>query len=71
MLPIEFEHNTLSIISQLELDITEFQKERLYQFNQLDELRHEALFQQQRRGWHGKFIKQSSLKKDIGLSSMI
>ena len=44
MLPIAFEHKTLRTTSQLELDLTKAQKERVHQRNQLDELRQEALF---------------------------
>lgn len=44
MLPIEFEHKTLRMLSQLELDIRECKKDRLCQLNQLDELIQEALF---------------------------
>lgn len=56
------------MISQLELDIIECQKERLCQLNQLDELRQEALFHsevvhQQRKGWNDKFIKAKLFKE--------
>ena len=51
MIPIDFEHKTLRIISKLELYITKYQKEILNQLNQLDELRQEALF-------HTKIIQQ-------------
>lgn len=68
MIPIEFEHKTMRMISQLDLDITKAQKEILHQLNQLDELRQEALIhteliQRQRKGWHDKFIKINLFKE--------
>ena len=59
---IEFEHNTLRIISLLELDITECQKETLYQLKWSnirgkDDMKNS--------------LRQISSNKEIGLSSMI
>jgi len=43
LLSIEFEFNTLRMESQLDLDLSHAQKERLLQLNGLDEYRLEAL----------------------------
>lgn len=62
LLSIEFEHNTLRITTQLDLDVTKAQQERLAQLNGLDEFRMQALLhtevvQVQRKVWHDKNIK--------------
>jgi len=38
LLSIEFEYNTLRMASQLDLDLRNAQKERLFQLNGLDEI---------------------------------
>ena len=75
MLSIKSEYNTLRMASQLDLDVTRAQKERLLQLNVLDEFRMQALLhtevtQVQRKFWHGKNIKDNYFKKVIGLCCM-
>ena len=53
---------------QLGLDLTEAQKQRLEQINELDEIRHDAvqktnLAQQQRTRLHDKYIKEKKFKE--------
>ena len=60
--PIEFEIKTLKTAIEMNLDVTEAQKRRLNQLNELDEKRLAAvdqtvLLQQQRSNWHDRFIK--------------
>ena len=60
--PIEFEIKTLKMATEVNLDVTEAQKRRLNQLNELDENRLAAmdqtvLIQQQRSNWHDRFIK--------------
>ena len=55
--PIEFEIKTLKTTTEVNLDVTEAQKRRLNQLNELDENRLAAvdqtmLIQQQRSNWH-------------------
>jgi len=62
LLPIEFQIHTFKLAADLGMDLSEAQKERLLQLNQLDEIRqaaieHNTLIQQQRAQWHDKFIK--------------
>eukprot|EP00253_Pinus_taeda_P010952 PITA_10952 len=62
LLSIEFEYNTLIMATQLNLDVTRAQQERLLQLNELDEFRMHALLhtevtQEQRKFWHEKKIK--------------
>ena len=59
---IEFEIKTLKTATEVNLDVTEAQKRRLNQLNELDENRLAAvdqtvLIQQQRSNWHDRFIK--------------
>ena len=60
--PIEFEIKTLKTATEVNLDVTEFQKKRLNQLNELDEkhlvdVDQTILIQQQRSNWHDRFIK--------------
>ena len=62
LLLIEFQINTFRTAVDLNLELTEAQKQRVAQLNELDEIRQEAfqrtdLVQQQRATWHDKFIK--------------
>ena len=62
LLPIEFQIHTFKLAADLGMDLSEAQKERLLQLNQLDEIRqaaieHNTLIQQERAQWHDKFIK--------------
>jgi len=63
LLPIELQIHTYKIAIQLYLDLSEAQKQRMRQLNELDEIKQEALqrtslFQQQRPRWHDKYIKE-------------
>ena len=60
--PIEFEIQTLRTAQEVGLDLSEAQKNRLQQINELDEIRLSALqnttlIQQQRAKWHDALIK--------------
>ena len=60
--PIEFEIQTLRTTQEVGLDLSEAQKNRLHQINELDEIRlsalqNTALIQQQRAKWHDALIK--------------
>ena len=60
--PIEFEIKTLKTTIEVNLDVTEAQKIRLNQLNELDEnqlavVDQTMLIQQQRSNWHDRFIK--------------
>eukprot|EP00253_Pinus_taeda_P022041 PITA_22041 len=60
--PIEFEVQTLRTAQEVGLDLSEAQKNRLQQINELDEtrlsaLQNTALIQQQRAKWHDALIK--------------
>eukprot|EP00253_Pinus_taeda_P010463 PITA_10463 len=60
--PIEFEIQTLRTAQEVRLDLSEAQKNRLQQINELDETRLSALqnttlIQQQRAKWHDALIK--------------
>jgi len=68
LLSIEFEYNTLMIATQLDLDLSSAQKERLFQLNGLDEFRMQALLhtevvQLQRKIWHDKNIKEKQFQE--------
>ena len=59
---IEFEIKTLKTATEVNLDVSEAQKRRLNQLNELDENRladvdQIVLIQQQRSNWHDRFIK--------------
>lgn len=62
MLPIEFQHKTLRTTLQLNIDISEAQKECLLQLSALDEIRkaslqHTEAIQQQRKKWYDHHIR--------------
>eukprot|EP00253_Pinus_taeda_P007145 PITA_07145 len=62
LFPIEFQVKTFKMEVKLGMDLSEAQKHRLEQLNELDEIRQEAfqrtgLVQQQRAKWHDKYIK--------------
>jgi len=62
MFPIEFQIRTFKMAIQLGLDLSEAQKHRLEQLNELDEVRQDVvqrigIVQQQRAKWHDKYIK--------------
>ena len=67
LLPIEFQIHTFKLAFDLGVEISEAQKERIMQLNQLDEMRQvvveKTIFvQQQRAQWHDKFIKKEQFK---------
>ena len=67
MFPIEFQIQTFKMAVQLGLDLSEAQKHRLEQINELDEIRQDAvqktsIVQQQRTRWHDKYIKENKFK---------
>jgi hypothetical protein len=62
LLSIEFQIKTFRTATDLNLELTEAQKQRIAQLNELDEIKQEAfqqteLVQQQRATWHDKLIK--------------
>eukprot|EP00253_Pinus_taeda_P022113 PITA_22113 len=68
LLSIAFEYNTLRMTSQLDLDLTKAQQERLLQLNGLDEFRMQALLhteviQVQRKISHDKNIKDKQFQE--------
>eukprot|EP00253_Pinus_taeda_P009713 PITA_09713 len=68
LLSIEFEFNTLRMATQLDLDLSHAQKERLLQLNGLDEQRLQALLhtkvvQLQWKIWHDKNIKEKQFQE--------
>jgi hypothetical protein len=74
LLPIEFQIQTFRIAVELGMDLTEAQKQRIMQLNELDEIQQDALqqttlIQQQRTRWHDKFIKKKNSKLVIGIFS--
>ena len=67
LLPIEFQIHTFKLAANLGIDLSEAQKERIMQLNQLDQMRqasieHNILIQQQRVHWLDKFVKKKQLK---------
>ncbi|XP_059076702.1 uncharacterized protein LOC131875973 [Cryptomeria japonica] len=67
MLAIKFEHKTLRTALQLNLTVSEAQKDHIMQLNALDELRkmvvqHTYIIQHQRDKWHDKHIKERKFK---------
>jgi hypothetical protein len=75
MFPIEFEFSTLRTTSELNMDLSSAQQERLQQLNALDEYRMQALFhtevvQLQRKIWHDKALSLEISKKETGHSYM-
>eukprot|EP00253_Pinus_taeda_P017066 PITA_17066 len=68
LLPIEFQIKTFKIAVQLGMSLSEAQKHRMDQLNELDEIRHDAilrtdLVQHQRTKWHDRFIKEKKFQK--------
>ena len=68
LLSIEFEYNTLRMVAQLDLDLTNAQQERLLQLNGFDEfimhaLLHTEVTQVQRKIWHSKNIKDKNFEE--------
>lgn len=68
MFPIEFQIKTFKMVVQLGLDLSEAQKHRLEQLNELDEIRKDAvqrtnIVQQQRTKWHDKYIKEKKFQE--------
>jgi hypothetical protein len=62
LLPIEFQVHTFRLTTELGLDLSEAQKQRVMQLNELGEMRQDALqrtilVQNQRSKWHDKYIK--------------
>jgi hypothetical protein len=62
LLPIEFQVHTFLLAAELGLDLSEAQKQRVMQLNELGEMRQDALqrtilVQNQRSKWHDKYIK--------------
>jgi hypothetical protein len=67
LLPIELQVKTFRTTAQLGIDLSEAQKQRIAQLNELDEIRqdavqHTVLVQEQRARWHDKFIKKKVFK---------
>jgi len=67
LLSIEFEHNTLRVAAQLDLDLSHAQRERLLQLNGLDEQRMKALLhsevvQLQRKIWHDQHLNEKQFQ---------
>jgi len=67
MFHIEFQIRTFKMSIQLGLDLSEAQKHRLEQLNELDEIRQDAiqstsLVQQQRAKWHDKYINEKKFQ---------
>lgn len=65
---IEFEYNALRMETQLDLDLSDAQKERLLQLNGLDEQRlqdllHSDVVQLQRKIWHDRHIKEKQFQE--------
>eukprot|EP00253_Pinus_taeda_P007337 PITA_07337 len=68
LLPIEFQVKTFKMAVQLGMDLSEAQKHRMEQLNELDEIRKEAilrtdLFQYKRAKWHDKYNKEKKLQE--------
>ena len=67
LLPIEFQIHTFKLAADLGVELSEAQKERIMQLNQLEEMiqatvEQTILVQQQRAQWHDKFIKKKQFK---------
>ena len=68
LLPIEFQVKTFKMAVQLGIDLSEAQKHRMEQLNELDEIRQDAilrtdLVQYQRTKWHDKYIKEKKFQR--------
>jgi transposase InsO family protein len=64
LLPIEFQIHTFRLAAELGLDLSEAQKKRVMQLNELGEMRQDVLqrtilVQSQRSKWHDKYIKKN------------
>eukprot|EP00253_Pinus_taeda_P025813 PITA_25813 len=64
---IQFEYNTLRVATQLDLDLSHAQRERLLQLNGLDEQRMQALLhsevvQLQRKIWHDRHLNEKKFQ---------
>eukprot|EP00253_Pinus_taeda_P030628 PITA_30628 len=67
LFPIEFHIKTFKMAIQLGLDLSEAQKHRLEQLNELDEIRQDAvqrtsIVQKNRAKWHDKYIKEKKFQ---------
>jgi hypothetical protein len=67
LLPIEFQIKTFKIATELGLNLSEAQQQRISQLNELDEIHQDALqqttlVQQQWEKWHDRFIKKKQFK---------
>eukprot|EP00253_Pinus_taeda_P005451 PITA_05451 len=68
LLPIEFQVKTFKMAVQLGMNLSEAQKHRMEQLNQLDEIRQDAilrtdLVQHQRAKWHDRYIKERKFQE--------
>eukprot|EP00253_Pinus_taeda_P036071 PITA_36071 len=68
LLPIEFQVKTFKMAVQLGMDLSEAQKHRMEQLNELDEIKQEEnlrtdLVQHQRAKWHGRYIKEKRFQE--------
>ena len=68
LLPIEFQAKTFNMAVQLGMNLSEAQKHRMEQLNELDEIRQDAilrtdLVQHQRTKWHDRYIKEKKFQK--------
>eukprot|EP00253_Pinus_taeda_P012235 PITA_12235 len=69
LFPIKFQIRTFKREVQLGLDLSEAQKNRLEQLNELDEIKQEAvqrigIFRQHRAKWHDKYIKDKRFQEE-------
>ncbi|XP_057834932.1 uncharacterized protein LOC131045361 [Cryptomeria japonica] len=67
MMSVKFEHKTLRIAIDLDINIFAAQQDRILQLNALDEIRKSALqhaetIQNQHMKWHNKYIKDKAFK---------
>ena len=68
LLSVEFEFNTLTMATKLNLELSNAKKERFLQLNGLDEVKMQALLhievvQLQRKVWHDKNIKENTFQE--------
>eukprot|EP00253_Pinus_taeda_P001793 PITA_01793 len=68
LLPIEFQVKTFKIAVQLGMNLSEAQKHRMEQLNELDEIRQDEilrtdLVQHQRAKWHDRYIKERKFQE--------
>jgi hypothetical protein len=67
LLPIEFQIKTFRTTTQLGMNLSDAQQQRILQLNELDEIRQDVhstkpFVQQQRKRWHDKFIRKKQFK---------